>query len=1309
MSYASNANAHPPRIPRPKVPSTANLNPTEVGSVGVSAAASLTGEEPSRTADQSDAGVASSRATDTGRTLKAAEIEIPQQLSPLTLGGLSKEEHPYQIPTRTPLDPAPLPIVGIPHGQDATGLGSSMFRTLKDDIGAASLVFAPNKAEFRPSATAAVVTLTESAEFASSPPVPISDIAQGVLQHAHDTAMAVPGDDGLRSIENMAGAGVQTRVRTLTHMLLPITDAQPAFNAESIPNPIQPREDADETASGPMMRRVAALPRSDSGDDGRARSADPSSAVIGGVMEVRTMPTTTAALFSKPGESFRPVCVGKIQFRSTGRTCDVMIVNPQSDECVMEEVYDFLLSKVFGVQKPGFLVSLLCGHGPAIDSMLSEHKRSQLQQLFSRAVVKTAIDTGAIITTNATQNIATELVGRSLGHQTALIDVVGICALYRLYGRDSFELMKERPNEVRTMLYDDCVSAQDIPMGVDSDLLDCNNSKFIIIDTFSPVDEMNFRLHFEQHLVKRIPAVAVLINGDPTILPAVVALARSNVPIIAVKSTGGAADIISEFHEIAAKKAAKKAAAAMACAPTTTVPLSPQKSEEGAAGDVATAAAEKVLSMADGLAATGDRAAAFGFSPEAVAPEGRDSQSALLSPPSLPAPTSTLVPTKATMGRSVVQGIGDGLRKLKLLGTGPAVGDTQSTHAAESTMASVVPALACEPLPVIMRAYEETIDGQRCLSIDTATPFGALGKPSFGTRHPSNCQSLELSFSYLPLESAATGSRPSWVPRSATCSSPLDSAGIARFVLWSCDECGAWSPLPFGVETHICRACSGQHDEFRYMRLSRYPPALVLVTCDAFARFVCDQFFSTDAAKVSHLMRSSGAPAKASQAMKLMLNAVTASAVNEIVLEGTVGVVDIANTIALHELQTFIIGAIQITDRRMGRLDATGWMWMERNQLRLAWERFALYDHQSRRLRSFHRRISVLSLFFAMATTFLSIVNAYVRNDRSVTAAEWVKQTLYVALLVVSLVSAACTAAMHRFNFGSKWLLVRSSCEQVLKEIYMYRTNQLKSTSTHRQGGQTLALSRQLALIANQLKDSDVTEIDVYNLQSGWLGLRQLLRCCFRTETPLDQLAVETGTSDHAHDTADPELRAWILAQLKERLSPEEFAARYDRLVPDNYVKNRLQPALVYYARKTPSAVSRLRFFHALIYIASAASSLMAALSEQLWIPIATVMSATFQAHIEASQMQFKVVQKNRAAMELDNIRMWWQSLTPVERASPEQISNLVQTTENVIEATMGSWFAHMRAAQEKLKEAKESVEESRKQDADSSKKEKTN
>ena len=130
------------------------------------------------------------------------------------------------------------------------------------------------------------------------------------------------------------------------------------------------------------------------------------------------------------------------------------------------------------------------------------------------------------------------------------------------------------------------------------------------------------------------------------------------------------------------------------------------------------------------------------------------------------------------------------------------------------------------------------------------------------------------------------------------------------------------------------------------------------------------------------------------------------------------------------------------------------------NTLKLAWERFALYDTNAGRQQASFRTLQWCILALGVLGTLLALTHTTLKSQVSVNHIGLT--LLHAVIVIVPITTAILVAAANRFNAGNKWVVLRASAEAIKQEIFHYRTRAASYVDS--QTAQTAQLSREATL-----------------------------------------------------------------------------------------------------------------------------------------------------------------------------------------------------------------------------------------------------
>jgi hypothetical protein len=244
-----------------------------------------------------------------------------------------------------------------------------------------------------------------------------------------------------------------------------------------------------------------------------------------------------------------------------------------------------------------------------------------------------------------------------------------------------------------------------------------------------------------------------------------------------------------------------------------------------------------------------------------------------------------------------------------------------------------------------------------------------------------------------------------------------------------------------------------------------------------------------------------------------------------------------------------------------------------------------------------------------------------------------------VLIVLTPITISILVAVSSRFREGNKWILLRASSEAIKREIFRYRMQAgAYSNDQCLQTSRESKLAAKLKDISSALSQSEVN----------------------RTSLPV---VVKN----------DP--------------------TRLTFLIPDDYLKDRIDDQIHYFVTKTASLSKRLKAAQVWIYIAGGAGTFLAAFHGDVWVALTIAVAAVLTTRLETDQVENTLVQYNQALTGLRNIASWWKALSQWEKGRRSNIDLLVEQTEKTLEGELAGWVQQMQTALDKLTEREQAPE----------------
>lgn len=304
--------------------------------------------------------------------------------------------------------------------------------------------------------------------------------------------------------------------------------------------------------------------------------------------------------------------------------------------------------------------------------------------------------------------------------------------------------------------------------------------------------------------------------------------------------------------------------------------------------------------------------------------------------------------------------------------------------------------------------------------------------------------------------------------------------------------------------------------------------------------------------------------------------------------------------------------------------------------LQLAWARFSELDtNASARTKSHLDKRRWIAILGVLATLFAILSQLFpsppVDNKPAI-----IGTIIRIFLVVIPIIASGMAAFTKAFYSAGDWLIMRAGAEEVLKEIYFFRTILQKE-------------SNRRAYIEKRL-----TEIQ-----------RQLYR------TMGGELVLDTydGTTHSRYFADDPS---------------SDFG--YEDLNGEDYFKYRVENQLAWHRRKVRVHQKARVRMQVLILLSGGLGAALAAFGGQfsLWVALTASLTAAFLGWQELRNIDMVVKNYSKVIVELSVIYDHWINLEQEERTDAE-FYRMVKSTEEILWAQN---MEYIKSMQEALKES---------------------
>ncbi len=296
--------------------------------------------------------------------------------------------------------------------------------------------------------------------------------------------------------------------------------------------------------------------------------------------------------------------------------------------------------------------------------------------------------------------------------------------------------------------------------------------------------------------------------------------------------------------------------------------------------------------------------------------------------------------------------------------------------------------------------------------------------------------------------------------------------------------------------------------------------------------------------------------------------------------------------------------------------------------LEIAWTRFAQLDEVSTQRNRRHLRMRRLIAFLGILATLFAILSESIPFESGLAG------VIVRGLLILFPILASGLAAFTSTNYSNgDWLMTRAGAEEILKEIYSYRTI-LQGSPTRRTW-----LEKRLVEIQRS----------VYRGLNGELTMETY-------EGPLPpHYNPEDPTSDWG----------------------------FNDITGDDYFRYRLEQQLNWHSERVVRRQSERRRLQIYLLIAGGAGVFLAVVLP-LWVALTASLTAALIGWQELRNLDVVIRNYSKVRMELGILRDHWKSLEENEKTQTE-FFNMVRSTEDIL---WSQNVEYIKAMQEALKES---------------------
>lgn len=283
--------------------------------------------------------------------------------------------------------------------------------------------------------------------------------------------------------------------------------------------------------------------------------------------------------------------------------------------------------------------------------------------------------------------------------------------------------------------------------------------------------------------------------------------------------------------------------------------------------------------------------------------------------------------------------------------------------------------------------------------------------------------------------------------------------------------------------------------------------------------------------------------------------------------------------------------------------------------LEVAWNRYAQYNIAALRRKNSQQTLRWSVALLSVLATLVAILSSLFPEDDPA----WRATVIKVILISLPILSTTLAAFANKFYRGTDWLVLRAGAEQIMKEIYQYRTILQKTDKKRR------------AWLENRLRE---IQMQVYTGLNGEMVLPAF-----------------TGKLPPPYSSGDP------------RRDPG-----FDDLTADKYYELRLRDQLQWHVGRVNRLQSQRVRMMVLILLSGAVGAFLAAMGGVfgLWVALATALTTALVSWQEFRNLDMNVRNYSKVIVNLSAVSDHWNHLDDDERTKKE-FYRMVKETETVL------------------------------------------
>jgi len=138
-------------------------------------------------------------------------------------------------------------------------------------------------------------------------------------------------------------------------------------------------------------------------------------------------------------------------------------------------------------------------------------------------------------------------------------------------------------------------------------------------------------------------------------------------------------------------------------------------------------------------------------------------------------------------------------------------------------------------------------------------------------------------------------------------------------------------------------------------------------------------------------------------------------------------------------------------------------------------------------------------------------------------------------------------------------------------------------------------------------------------------------------------------------------------------------------ITAEDYVHFRFLPLLQYYSYRSKQLTIIVQSLNVTIFFSTAVVAAAGSLEMDAWVPFLVAIISFLSAVLEFENLPAQQRNVNQSLESLKNLRVWWQSLSMVERRLPGNKEILVDASEATADAEISAWKKSLKTKPKNL------------------------